>query len=252
MLKNSVATNAAEHKTLLKVVNLTKSFGGVTAVKNVSFEVKEGGIFGLIGPNGSGKTTLFNLISGYIKPDSGRVIFDGEDITGMSPHKICQKGIARTFQIPQPFSNLTVFQSVLAAVAFRRNRPMDPQKETFQILSFCGLAEKANLPCNKITTVDKKFVEIARALATKPKLLLLDEALAGLNPSELTEALELIKRINMMGITIIMVEHIIKAIIKVCEHVIVLASGEKIAEGAPLEIISNERVIKAYLGAAYA
>jgi len=250
-LKN-VAQSLENSVPLLEIEGLTKSFGGLIAVKNVGFDINKGEIVGLIGPNGSGKTTLFNLITGFIKADTGKVKFKGEDITGLSPHRIARKGIGRTFQIPQLFSNMTVYQTVLVGVLFGRKRKENTAERVNAVLKLVGLSDKADMLCGQLSGPDKKRVELARALTQHPTLLLLDEVLAGLNPSEIEQAIKLIKHLRELGITILMVEHIIGAIMQVSDRVIVLNYGEKIAEGAPSEVVKAEQVIRAYLGAAYA
>ncbi|MEM2881757.1 MAG: ABC transporter ATP-binding protein [Candidatus Bathyarchaeia archaeon] len=236
---------------LLKGEGLKKAFGGLIAVNNVDFSINEGGIMGLIGPNGAGKTTLFNLITGFHKPDSGSIKFEGKDITGMRPDRICKMGIARTFQIVKPFSNIDVTRNVMVGAFSRTGNYRVAREEAIEILKFVGLAEKKDEIPSALTIADKKRLELARALATKPRLLLLDEVAAGLNPKETLDMIELIRKIHANGVTVFMVEHVMKAIMTLCEWIIVLHHGEKIAEGAPKEIASNERVIEAYLGEKY-
>jgi branched-chain amino acid transport system ATP-binding protein len=236
---------------ILEVKNLSKSFGGLSAVKNVSFELKEGELLSLIGPNGAGKTTLFNLITGFYRPDAGSIVYMGKDVTGLPPHRICRKGIVRTFQIVRPFGNMTVLNNVITAASTTKGL-RDAVRKSEEILKFTGLWGKKDLLARNLTIADKKRLELARALATDPKVMLLDEVIAGLNPREIEEALEIIRRIHADGISIIMVEHVMRAVMSISERIIVLHHGEKIAEGAPSEIASDERVIKAYLGEAYA
>lgn len=236
---------------LLKGEGLKKAFGGLIAVNNVDFSINEGGIVGLIGPNGAGKTTLFNLITGFHKPDSGSIKFEGRDITGMRPDRICRMGIARTFQIVKPFSNIDVTRNVMVGAFSRTGNYRVAREEAIEILKFVGLDEKKDETPSALTIADKKRLELARALATKPRLLLLDEVAAGLNPKETLDMIELIRKIHANGVTVFMVEHVMKAIMTLCEWIIVLHHGEKIAEGAPKEIASNERVIEAYLGEKY-
>ncbi len=221
------------------------------AVCNVELSINEGEIVGLIGPNGSGKTTLFNLIAGFLRPDSGRVRFRGEDITGFKPHRVCERGIARIFQLVKPFSQMTTVQNVMVGRLFGRNRVHDLEqanKESKKILDFVGLKDKESISAESLILADRKRLELARALASEPRLLLLDELMAGLNPTETEAAMRLIEAVRDSGITVIMVEHIIKAVIGISDRLIVLSAGEKIVEGIPQQVINNQQVIEAYLG----
>jgi branched-chain amino acid transport system ATP-binding protein len=236
---------------ILEGQGVTKYFGGLAAVSNVDFYVDQGEIAGLIGPNGAGKTTLFNLISAALPLSSGEIRFKGQKLNGLKPHKICKMGIARTFQETKVFANMPVFQNVLVGAFFGSQDHVstaDAAREASQALEFVGLSAMSATPIKDLTLVNQKRVEVARALATKPELLLLDELMAGLNPAEVSEAMELVKRIRDTGITIFMVEHVMKAIMGVCGRIMVLHHGEKIAEGTCNEISCDKRVIDIYLG----
>jgi len=234
---------------ILEVNALCKNFGGLAAVAGTDFYVDEGEIVGLIGPNGAGKTTIFNLISGTVKPTSGEIRFKGEDISTLKPHEICRKNMARTFQSANLFPHMSVLENALIGALFGASVRMDKaRKEGRELLSFVGLSGKENLRAKDLTVHDQKRLEIARALATKPELLLLDEVMAGLNLSEVAEALALIKEINRRGITILMIEHIMHAIMGVSDRIIALHYGRKLADGSPEEISTNRKVIEVYLG----
>jgi branched-chain amino acid transport system ATP-binding protein len=240
---------------LIQGVGLTKRFGGLVAVDGVDFEVDKGTILGLVGPNGAGKTTILNIISGIYRPDKGRVIFNGVDITGFKPHQCCRMGIGRTFQITQPFPDLTVFENILIGAIFgRRGREGDmgdARERVLNILDFVGFTDKRDHPAKTLNVAQLKRLELARTLATDPELLLLDEVTTGLNERESQEASQLIEKIRHNGMTIIMVEHIMKVIMNLSDSVMVLDHGRKIAEGTPREIASDREVIKAYLGEKY-
>ncbi|RMF83310.1 MAG: ABC transporter ATP-binding protein [Nitrospinota bacterium] len=237
---------------MLQVERITKRFGGFVALREVSFTVSEGEIVGLIGPNGSGKTTLFNVISGTLPATAGRVLLQGEEITHLLPNAICQRGIARTFQIPRPFKVLTTVENVMLGAAFGKKRTLSPEEARARAehyLQMVGLPIDGKMWPDELTVVDLKRLEIARALATEPRLLLVDEALGGLHHSEMAEATEMLKRIrDELGITIVWVEHIMSALMRVVDRVMVLHHGEKIAEGSPQEVANNPQVIDAYLG----
>jgi branched-chain amino acid transport system ATP-binding protein len=236
---------------ILEGEGVTKYFGGLAAVLNVDFNVNQGEIFGLIGPNGAGKTTLFNLISGALPLKSGVIKFKGEKITGLKPHQICRMGVARTFQSVKVFANIPVMQNVLLGSLFgasTRLSSADAAREAAELLEFVGLSAVRTTPAKDLTLANQKRVEVARALATKPELLLLDELMAGLNITEVAQAMELVTRIRDKGITIFMIEHVMKAIMGVCDRIMVLHHGEKIAEGTPQEIATSKAVIDVYLG----
>ena len=236
---------------LLEGEGVTKYFGGLAAVSDIDFYVDEGEIVGLIGPNGAGKTTLFNLISAALEPKPGIIKFKGKKINGLKPYQICRLGIARTFQIVKIFGNLPVIENVRMGALFGaagRVLEADATKEAQELLEFVGLTAVAYAPARDLTLAYQKRLEVARALATKPSLLLLDEIMAGLNQTELNEAMVLVKDIQGKGITIIMIEHVMKAIMNICDRIIVLHHGKKIAEGTPQEVANSKTVIEVYLG----
>ena len=236
---------------LLDVESVSKAFGGVLAVNRVTFHLNQREVLGLIGPNGAGKSTLFNIITGIFKPNTGTVRFNDRDITGIAPYKICQSGIARTFQLVKPFNRLTSLENVMVGRAYGSQPARNIEQsriESEKILAFTGLGNKRVRVAGMLSLIDRKRLEIARALATKPQLLLLDEMMAGLNPAELDDAIALVKSIRDSGITLIVVEHVMKVIMGISDRVIVLKVGEKIADGTPHEVASNRQVIEAYLG----
>lgn len=235
---------------LLQTKNVTKRFGGLIAVNDVSLNIEKGQIFGLIGPNGAGKTTLLNSISGVYRPEEGKVFFSGQDITPLSADKICHRGIARTFQIVHSFPQMTVLENVMVGAIFGGRKDHEKSETVAKkMLDFVEFPLNHDSLAQDLNTIQLKQLELARALATECNLLLLDEVAAGLTPAELDDLSNLIRRIRDSGITIIMVEHLMKLIMGVCDRIAVLSFGEKIAEGAPKEITKNEKVIEAYLGA---
>ncbi len=237
---------------LFELNNLIKYFGGLAAVNGVSLKVNQGEIFGLIGPNGSGKTTIFNLISGFHPVTSGDIYFNNQNITGLKTHKICKIGVARTFQVVKPLGRLTVLDNVIAASFSRVNTKEKAYKIAMDTLEFCGLAHRKDVLAKSLPIGERKRLEITRALATKPKLLLLDETAAGLNPSEVDTAIQLIQAIRDRGITIIIVEHIMKVIMTISDRIHAINFGQTITEGTPKEVAEHPGVIEAYLGEDYA
>jgi branched-chain amino acid transport system permease protein len=237
---------------LLEARSISKRFGGLHAVRNLSFCVRRGEIVGLIGPNGAGKTTVFNLVSGFYAPDNGELEFSGQKITGLAPpHKVCQKGIGRTFQIVKPFNNMSVLENIMVGVFGHTNDTQKAQTEAFRIMDFVGLSKYGYFEASSLTIADRKRLELAKALATKPDLLLLDEVVAGLTPKETNELISIIQSIAGQGVTILMIEHVMKAVMTLSNRIIVIHHGEKIAEGTPSEVGENQLVIDAYLGKEY-
>jgi branched-chain amino acid transport system ATP-binding protein len=236
---------------LLELRHVSRAFGGLMAVRSVDLNVAEGEILGLIGPNGAGKTTLFNLVTGTYRPTGGTILFDGRDITRMAPHARCKLGIARTFQLVRPFPNLSVLDNVAIGSVYGREPARSraaAEAAAYATLALLGLQERAQQLARSLTLADRKRLELARALATHPRLLLLDELLAGLNPSEVVVAMNLVRTIRDSGITIVMVEHLVKALFGVSDRVAVLSAGEKLSEGTPESVAQDPRVIDAYLG----
>jgi branched-chain amino acid transport system ATP-binding protein len=235
---------------LLEAKGITKSFGGLVALENISINAEEGETLGLIGPNGAGKTTFFELVSGFLKPDKGKLTFDGEEIAGFSPHAICNKGIARTFQLVKPFRNATAGQNALIAATFggKSRDAREARALSIAALETVGLHLKKDVPAKDMTLSELKRLEIARALSTNPRLLLLDEVMAGLDQAEIHNILDLIRTIQTRKITIVIVEHVMPAVVSVANRLIVLDHGKKIAEGMPMDVVNDETVISAYLG----
>lgn len=236
---------------MLQVKEVTKHFGGLAAVSNVDFTLEKGEIVGLIGPNGAGKTTMFNLISGNLNLDTGEILFKDEKINGLNPNKICKKGIARTFQSVKIFTHMSVLENVSLALMFGRTGSLSPgeaSSKAEELLEFVDLQDVSMSPAGDLTMINQKRLELARALATDPELLLLDELMAGLTPTEVSAAMELVKSIQDKNVTIFMVEHVMKAIMNICERIIVFNHGKKISEGSPEKIANDENVIEVYLG----
>ncbi|MEM0050800.1 MAG: ABC transporter ATP-binding protein [Candidatus Bathyarchaeia archaeon] len=233
---------------LLETKKLSKHFGGVIALDNVDLKIMRGELVGLIGPNGSGKTTFYNCVTGFYKPTSGKVFFNGRDITGLPNHKVCKMGIARTFQIPRPFLGLTVLDNVAVGALSTGVSLEEAREKAKEILNFLMMDKYAGFQASKLNFAYRRRCEIARALATEPSLLLLDETFAGLNPAEIDEMVEVVKKIWERGVTIMLTEHIMKVVMSLAERIIVFNQGRLIADGSPKEIASNEEVIEAYLG----
>ena len=237
--------------TVIEAIDLCFFKAGQKILENVTFQIRRGELAGVIGPNGAGKTTLFNLISGALPLTSGEINFKGERISGLKPHQICRKGISRTFQLVKVFGNMSVLQNVMMGVLFGKNKAVSPaeaEKDAMEALEFVGLLDHINTPAKDLIVGNQKRLEVARALATKPELLMLDELMAGLNPAEVAEASEDVLKLKEKGMTIIMIEHVMKAIMSLCDRIVVLHHGEKIAEGTPKEVCNSSKVIEVYLG----
>ena len=237
---------------ILEVRNLVKKFGGLVAVNDVSFSLNESDIIGLIGPNGAGKTSLFNMIAGFYKPDSGRIAFQGEDITGLKPFEICRRGIGRTFQVTKPFLESTVLENVMAGGFLRAQDAGEARDIAWKALETLEFSDRAEAMGHEINVPDRKRLEIARALATGAKLLLLDEPMAGLTPSEKGNIIDLLRKINDEGYTVVVVEHDMKVVMSLCPHIILLDRAMKLVEGSPEQVCGDPRAITAYLGEEYA
>jgi branched-chain amino acid transport system ATP-binding protein len=237
---------------VLVTKDVVKRFGGLTAVKNVSIEVKKGEIFGIIGPNGAGKTTFLNCVSGIYNPEEGEILYKGKDIKGLSSHVLCKKGIARTFQIVRSFHKMTALDNVKVAVIFGSDKDQNPDVRAKELLDYVNFPLPVDTLASNLNTVQLKYLELARALATDGELLLLDEVAAGLTPGELGVFINLIKKIRDSGVTVISIEHVMKFIMTICDRIAVIHYGEKIAEGTPEEIVNNKLVIEAYLGKEHA
>ena len=233
---------------MLTLESVTKRFGGLTAVRAVRLEVRRGDLLGIIGPNGAGKTTLFNVIAGYYRPEEGRIVFEGRDVTGLAAHAISRLGLTRTFQIVKPFGNLSVADNVMIGALTRLPRVRDARVEAERVIALCGLGPHAAARARALPIGLRKRLEVARALATRPRLLLLDEVMAGLNPSELTGIIDLVRRVHAEGVTLIVIEHVMAAMMRLAQRIVVLHHGEKVAEGTPEFIAGDRRVVDAYLG----
>ena len=232
----------------LVIRGLSKRFGGLRAVQDVSFSVQENETVALIGPNGAGKTTSFNLITGFQRPDAGSVMAYGREIVGLKPHDVCAHGLARTFQVAKPFGAMTVLNNVMTGAFLRDKNTAAAREKAREAIEFVGLSAREQTAAKDLTTIDQRRLEMARALATEPRLLLLDEVMAGLNPAEIDSAVALVGKLSQRGLTIVIVEHVMRAIMAVARHIVVLDHGQKIAEGTPKEIVENPEVIRAYLG----
>ncbi|MCP4574987.1 MAG: ABC transporter ATP-binding protein [Deltaproteobacteria bacterium] len=233
---------------ILTVTNLNKRFGGLTAISKLSFELGEGEILALIGPNGAGKTTVFNCLSGFHAPDGGEMLFSGKSLLGMQPYQVCQAGLARTFQIVKPFLTISVLDNVMVGAMMRERSIKKAQEASMEIIQWAGLGPMAHKEAEGLPLPLRKRLEMARALATRPKLLLLDEVMAGLNPTEVSEIIELIREVNNKGVSILLIEHVMQGVMALSERVLVINYGSRIAEGTPVEVVKNEKVIEAYLG----
>jgi branched-chain amino acid transport system ATP-binding protein len=236
---------------ILEMKNVSMHFGELAALENINLSVEQGEILGLIGPNGAGKTTLFNCITGFLNATRGDVIFKGRNITRILPHRICHLGVCRTFQIVQSFSEMTTLENVMMGAFCRHRHTRDAKKKAEEILRFTGLDEKKDQLAGSLTLADQKRIELARTIATEPEIILLDEVMAGLNPTETEEAVALIRRVHENGLTIIIVEHVMEVIMNISHRIVVFDSGELIVHGSPKEVVRDERVIKAYLGEEY-
>ena len=236
---------------ILELTKVRKSFGGIKAVEEFSLSVEEGEIFGLIGPNGAGKSTLFNCIAGVFPPTSGEIVFRGEKINNQRPWDLCRKGLARTFQIVKPFATRTVLYNVMVGAFATTDQRAEAERRALEVLRHLHLEDRKDMRAGNLTIADRKRLEIAKALATRPKLLLLDEVMAGLRPTEVDEMVAIIKRLREGGMTIFVIEHIMRAIMALSDRIAVLHFGTKIAEGPPQEMAHDERVVKAYLGEEY-
>jgi branched-chain amino acid transport system ATP-binding protein len=233
---------------LIEIRDISKNFGGLAALSHVSYSVEEGEILGLIGPNGAGKTTLFNVVNGFYPPSRGEVFFKGEKISHLKPHRICKLGIARTFQVVRPLQRMTTLDNVIASSFLRASDKKEAEEMALETMRFTGIYEDRNIISKGLPLGKRKKLEITRALATRPSMLLLDESFAGLNPSEQNELIEIIRKVRTNGITIMVIEHHMKVIMSISDRIVVLNYGEKIAEGTPKEIGNNPLVIQAYLG----
>lgn len=237
---------------ILRIEHLSKHFGGLKAVNDFSMTVEKGEIHALIGPNGAGKTTLFNLISGFLTPSEGKIIFDGKNITNDKPYHLCSKGLVRTYQIVQPFRGMTTLDNVMVGGFTHTNHVSVAREKAMRALQIVKLDQKADVQARNLNLCEQKRLEVARALATEPKLIMLDEVMAGLNPTEVAEVMDIVLEIRNLGITIVIIEHIMQAVMSISDNITVLSFGQKIAEGVPSEIATNPEVISVYLGSDYA